>query len=102
MIQGVLGGTPISERETARALSELRAPLGVWAVLGNHDRWHGAAAMRDAFEDVGVPLLENCAVPRDVAGRPRWLVRISDYDEEPRDLAAAFAAAPPQAGCSWR
>lgn len=47
-----------------RALSRLRAPLGTLAVLGNHDYWTGAAAVRRALAGAGVTLLDNRAVRR--------------------------------------
>jgi predicted MPP superfamily phosphohydrolase len=37
----------------------LRAPLGVFAVLGNHDHWAGARAVEAALGDVGVEFLIN-------------------------------------------
>ncbi|MEZ5655866.1 MAG: metallophosphoesterase [Sphingobium sp.] len=41
----------------------LRAPLGVLAVLGNHDYWNGAGpAVKQALRASGVTLLENQAV----------------------------------------
>ncbi|MEM1314395.1 MAG: metallophosphoesterase, partial [Pseudomonadota bacterium] len=54
-------------RDTARRLAALQAPLGVWAVLGNHDwRDHRATAFEggrceawEALEAVGIPVLEN-------------------------------------------
>jgi predicted MPP superfamily phosphohydrolase len=47
-----------------RALSRLRAPLGTIAVLGNHDYWTGAPAVRRALAAAGITLLENRAVRR--------------------------------------
>jgi predicted MPP superfamily phosphohydrolase len=43
-------------------LAELRAPLGVYAVLGNHDHWGAAQAVRDAVRDSGFTLVENAGV----------------------------------------
>ncbi len=40
-------------------LSALSAPLGVFAVLGNHDHWAGAGAVRSVLEGSGIGLLEN-------------------------------------------
>ena len=37
VIDSVLGGTFVAPEELAPILGELRAPLGVYAVLGNHD-----------------------------------------------------------------
>ena len=55
----------------APILAELRAPLGVHAVLGNHDWWDhirktgsrkGPTLTQKAFEAVGIPVLANQAV----------------------------------------
>lgn len=46
------------------ALRRLRARLGVVAVLGNHDHWTGAPALRQQLAAAGVTLLENAAVER--------------------------------------
>jgi predicted MPP superfamily phosphohydrolase len=66
------GGVPFASRvmpeQWAEALSRLRAPLGVFAVLGNHDWWHGALSqdpgdggesVRRALRHMGAVLLEN-------------------------------------------
>lgn len=59
------------ERDDARAAAEalpalgrLRAPLGVVAVLGNHDHWTDAPLVRRALERAGVTVLANAAVRR--------------------------------------
>lgn len=43
----------------ASILKRLRAPLGVFAVLGNHDWWYDGDAMRRALEVIGITVLEN-------------------------------------------
>jgi len=40
-------------------LEQARAPLGVYAVLGNHDVWNGRGAVAAALEAAGVELLVN-------------------------------------------
>ncbi|MCB9600049.1 MAG: metallophosphoesterase [Sandaracinus sp.] len=55
-------------------LANLRAPLGTFAVLGNHDHWFGARRVRDTLERAGIPALVNetrrlpAAVPLDLVG----------------------------------
>lgn len=44
------------------ALSKLKAPLGVYGVLGNHDHWEGAARCRLAMSGAGVGELDNTGV----------------------------------------
>src|SRR5512144_650563 len=41
----------------AAELARLRAPLGVYAILGNHDWWFGIDGVRNALRTVGMPLL---------------------------------------------
>ena len=73
--------------EWAPALGGLRAPLGVHAVLGNHDWWDDRTVQRDgkghpvarqALEASGIPVYENDAVRLTKAGRPFWLAGLGD------------------------
>jgi predicted MPP superfamily phosphohydrolase len=57
----------------AAELARLRAPLGVYAIYGNHDWWHGIEGIRAAFASVGIPVLENDVVHLGVPGRRFWL-----------------------------
>ena len=45
-------------RDLAPVLKELKAPHGVFACLGNHDAWSGAARVRRHLEQ-GLPVLIN-------------------------------------------
>jgi predicted MPP superfamily phosphohydrolase len=61
------------------ALAPLKAPLGVYAVLGNHDWWAGeAGAIRQAFARTGIHLLENAAVKIPHGSHPFWLAGLGD------------------------
>lgn len=71
----------------AEALSDLRAPLGVHSVLGNHDWWSaaiptdppdGARSVRAALERAGAPAMQNDAVRLTWRGRRFWLVGLGD------------------------
>jgi uncharacterized protein len=62
----------------ARELGRLRAPLGVWAILGNHDWWQGAERVRRVFADVQIPVLENQAVRLGPNDRRFWLAGLGD------------------------
>ena len=59
MINGVKLGTWVEPEAIATALGRLRAPLGVIAVLGNHDWWNDGRRVRRAFEASGIVVLEN-------------------------------------------
>jgi uncharacterized protein len=73
--------------EWAPVLGQLKAPLGVHAILGNHDWWEDKTAMRDgkgptfvhrALADVGIPVLDNDAVRLMHNGKPFWLAGLGD------------------------
>jgi hypothetical protein len=77
----------VEAREWAAALSVLRARLGVYAILGNHDWWRDKAAQiagkgpvvsRLALEDAGIPVLENDVVRLENAGSPFWIAGLGD------------------------
>jgi len=59
-------------------LARLRAPLGVHAILGNHDWWHGVEAVRQAFANIRVPLMENDALHLGKEGERFWLLGLGD------------------------
>lgn len=73
-------------------LAPLRAPLGVYGALGNHDHEHGAAPIRAALEAVGVRVLVNealalahgdgfvglVALDDERGGRPDWDAAAAD------------------------
>jgi uncharacterized protein len=68
-------------------LKGLRAPLGVYAVLGNHDHWSKKAPLiRREFKEAGIHLLENAAIPLKQAGQRIWLAGLGDQLEERDDL----------------
>jgi predicted MPP superfamily phosphohydrolase len=73
--------------EWAPVLAGLKAPLGVHAILGNHDWWddrtvqqegEGVTVARRALEAVGIPVYENDAHRLTKAGRPFWLAGLGD------------------------
>jgi len=70
-------------------LRGLRAPLGVTAVLGNHDYWTGAQAVRAQLVRAGVIVLENSAALRG----PVALGGISDDFSGHADVRATMQAA---------
>lgn len=75
---GVLGGTFVEPEPIAGELKELRAPLGVYAVLGNHDRWYDGERVARALGGAGLKVLENEAVSIESGGRAFWLAGVGD------------------------
>jgi predicted MPP superfamily phosphohydrolase len=69
------------EDEIAQVLGGLKARLGVYAVMGNHDWWHDGEKFTAAFTRAGITVLENDAVPLPVTpGTPIWVVGVGDDD----------------------
>jgi uncharacterized protein len=74
-------GSYVSMQDCAEALSSLEAPLGVYAVLGNHDvgrRGNWGENVRRAFPAHGIPVMENEALRLEKDGRPFWLLGLGD------------------------
>ena len=92
VIQGIAGGRKVAPEIIAPELGALRAPLGVYAVLGNHDWWLDARRVRTAFESAGLTMLEDSAVRLPFAGGAFWLAGVSDFLEGPHDVARALAS----------
>jgi predicted MPP superfamily phosphohydrolase len=62
----------------AEELARLRAPLGVYSILGNHDWWYDIAGVRKALAAVHLPLMENDAVLLGEPNRRFWLAGLGD------------------------
>jgi predicted MPP superfamily phosphohydrolase len=78
-------------------LSRLKAPLGVFAVLGNHDFWSGReVAMKIArgLEGIGVQVLRNEAIPIERKGQHLYIVGVDDYWEGLYTLSEALKNVP--------
>jgi uncharacterized protein len=69
----------VSAREWAPVLGRLSAPLGTYAILGNHDWWANVGAVRTALQDNGIPVLENdVRLIRPQTGPTFWLAGLGD------------------------
>jgi uncharacterized protein len=83
----VRGGGFVEPEPIAQELKALRAPLGVFAVLGNHDWWYDGERVGKALTDSGIPVLEN----RAVHVGPIWLGGIADRWTREPDIAGTLA-----------
>jgi len=80
---------------TAAGLRDLSAPLGVYAVLGNHDWWYNGAKVRRAFEDNGIPVLEDEVAEIKWHDKSFWLAGLADLWTRPQHVSQTIAKAPP-------
>lgn len=86
VIQDVIGGTFTEPEVFVEILRELKAPQGVYAVLGNHDWWLGGEQVTRAFERVGIRVLTNEAVRIERNGSTLWLAGLGDFFSRKDDL----------------
>ncbi|MGF7148666.1 hypothetical protein FHS96_002294 [Sphingomonas zeicaulis] len=75
--------------EAVAPLAGLSAPLGVLAVLGNHDHWRDADAFRSALSRAGIPVLANDALRRG----PVTIAGIDDDYSHHADVAGTMRSA---------
>lgn len=74
------------------ALKRLEAP--VYATLGNHDHWSGAARVREALHSAGVDVLTNEHRKLPLNGGSLYLVGVDDSVTRHHDPEAAFRDVP--------
>jgi uncharacterized protein len=86
-MRGRKNGWPVPPAQWARALATLKAPLGVHAILGNHDWWDDPEIQKSgiglplayrALEDNGLSVYHNRSVRLSKDGRPFWLAGLGD------------------------
>ncbi len=77
----------VDARTVARCLAPLRARLGVFAVLGNHDWFAGGRRIAVALEEAGIPVFEDEA--RELSPH-LWLAGVSDDRTRGADVEQAL------------
>lgn len=95
-----LGGDYVVKRAAGfdactAVLARLRAPLGVYAILGNHDYWASSNLIAEKLAAVGLTVLRNRA-RRLVApgGAPFWIAGLDDACRLRADLNITLAGVP--------
>jgi predicted MPP superfamily phosphohydrolase len=84
----------IPPERIADLLSPLQAPLGRFAVIGNHDRDLDGPRVERALEAVGISVLENRSVTLAHAGSEIQLLGLSDARSGKPDLVLLKSVAP--------
>ena len=86
-----------------RTFRDLRAPLGVVTILGNHDYYTGEEAVIRGVREAGQTLVRNDVRVIERRGAPLALLGIDDPrnwrvdDPQEEDIGVALRAAPPEA-----
>lgn len=91
LIGGVVLGRFIGPQPIADKLAALKAPLGVYSVLGNHDWWKDGQGMWKALESAGIRVLENDSVFIKSDGGGFWLSGLADDTTRMPDIGATLA-----------
>lgn len=76
----------VEPRVFAPILKELRAPYGVYSVLGNHDWWEDGKKLRQELEQNGIKVLDNETAQINARNRSMWLVGLSDLWTRPQRI----------------
>jgi uncharacterized protein len=87
-------GEPVAPERVAELLGGLEAPLGVFAVLGNHDWHHYGERVPRALRAAGIEVLENDAVAVERGGSVLWVAGLADLRKRGPDVTVALAMVP--------
>ncbi|MFP1130526.1 metallophosphoesterase [Asticcacaulis sp. W401b] len=80
--------------EGLRALDDLNAPLGVYAVMGNHDCWWDCQRVREILADTRIHFLENQAARVIRPGGDVWIAGLEDGQTQRPDFQMATKTIP--------
>lgn len=75
------------------ALGKLKARIGRFAVLGNHDHWEGAPAVRHALAEAGISLTDNMGFWLDRQGDRLRICGVGDLWTDRQDPQSALGDA---------
>jgi len=95
LINDVWFGSHVEADPIAMELGQLRAPLGVFAVLGNHDWWNNGPKVRAAFEAHGVTVLDDEVRRIHFKGKNFCLLGVRDETERLRSAQKELELALP-------
>jgi predicted MPP superfamily phosphohydrolase len=90
VILNVLGGHFVPPEPAAEVLRDLKAPLGVYAVLGNHDWWFDHGRVARALSRVGIRVIDQQALRVSTDRYSFWLVGVGDLWEGDHSVKAAI------------
>lgn len=90
--------------EALRGVESIGAPLGAYAVMGNHEYFRGARETRRIYAESRVKMLDDAHVPLDVGGKRLVLLGVDDpvggsggSDHYLRSADRALASSPSEA-----
>lgn len=78
----------------ARLLSQMSAPLGLWAVLGNHDEGTDRKRVIAALQSQNIQVLANRSHPIERDGARFWVAGVNDVLSRSADLPKTLRGIP--------
>jgi predicted MPP superfamily phosphohydrolase len=97
VIRNVAFGHHMAAEKIVAHLKQLRAPMGVYSVLGNHDHWENGPRIAGLFRAAGIPDLENVPLALRGPHGDFYLVGIGDYHSGMSHPPRAFRHIPANA-----
>jgi len=94
MVRDQFYRSQLAPEQMTAILKDLKAPLGVYAVLGNHDWYFDGERVRKAFETDGIKILENESAELRDGNQSIALVGLADAWTRPQDIDGTIANAP--------
>jgi predicted MPP superfamily phosphohydrolase len=94
MSQDTWHGHRVAPGIIANHLKYLQAPLGVYAVLGNHDWWDNGDEVRRSLEQAGIRVLENDVSEVKRGGTSFWLAGLADIWSRRQQVPETLAKIP--------
>ena len=97
-VQFVLGGHRLPPGDVAEVLGQLHAPLGVYAVLGNHDYSEQPRFQPERYQQLlkqnGIVPIDNVAMPLSGANRHFWIAGFGDLHHGHPDVVRTLGDVP--------
>jgi len=78
----------------ASLLRQMKAPHGLWAVMGNHDAVTDPDLVTSILRSTGIQVLSNQSMPMEQSGARFWLSGVGDVLQGHSDLNATLAKVP--------
>jgi len=94
MVRSQFYRSQLAPEQMTAILKDLKAPLGVFAVLGNHDWYFDGERVRKAFETDGITVLENESAELRDGNQLIALVGLADAWTRPQDIEGTIANVP--------
>ena len=91
LINNVVGGKHMSIEDVSLILKDLKAPMGKFVVLGNHDWWNDAGHIKSVLNLNGFQVLENQNTLVQIDNNQKfWLIGIGDHFTNHSEPVKAF------------